>query len=76
MRNLPDDPDWDELYFMAHEFLGLSMDEFLFDYNQSLLTYMINKKIELRTGVNPSDERGSKAPKKAEARNFFQELGF
>ena len=52
------------------------MDEFLFDYNLELVSYMINKHIELTTGVNPNDkeDKGKTEPK--EARNFFQELGF
>lgn len=75
MRVLPVDPDWDELFFMAHEILGLSMDEFLYEYNLELLTYMLNRKIELRTGANTSEEQ-EQIEQDTEARSFFHNLGF
>lgn len=74
-RSLPvDSVDWDELFFMAHKFLGLSMNEFLFDYNLELVSYMINKHIELKTGANLNSNDSEQKP--TEARSFFSELGF
>ena len=75
IRSYPIETDWDELFFMAHELLGLSMDEFLYDYNQALITDMINRKIEFKYGVNPSEEKEPE-PETVEARDLFSELGF
>lgn len=75
-RSLPVETDWDELFFMAHELLGLSMDEFLYDYNKEFLLYMIGKKIELKTGVNPNNRTETKEPETVEARDLFSGLGF
>ena len=72
IRSLPVETDWDELFFMAHELLGLSMNEFLYDYNQALITDMINRKIEFKYGVNPNEE---KEPETVEARDLFKGLG-
>ena len=72
IRSLPVETDWDELFFMAHELLGLSMDEFLYDYNQELIADMINRKIEFKYGVDPSEE---KEPETVEARDLFKGLG-
>lgn len=76
IRSLPVETDWDELFFTSHELLGLSMDEFLYDYNKELLFYMIGKKIELKTGVNPNDRTETKEPDTVEARDLFSGLGF
>ena len=76
IRSYPVETDWDELFFMAHELLGLSMDEFLYDYNQALITDMINRKIEFKYGVNPNDRTETKEPETVEARDLFSGLGF
>ena len=76
IRSYPVETDWDELFFMSHELLGLSMDEFLYDYNKEFLLYMIGKKIELKTGVNPNDRTETKEPETVEARDLFSGLGF
>ena len=73
MRGLPVETDWDELFFMAHELLGLSINEFLYDYNQDLITDMINRKIELKYGVSPKEEKEQEI---VEARDLFKGLGF
>ena len=72
MRNLPVETDWDELFFLAHKFLGLTMNEFLYDYNQELITYMLDKNLELMTGK----ENNEPEVETIEARNLFSGLGF
>lgn len=51
------------------------MDEFMYDYNLELVTYLLNKHIELITGRNPELEE-EKEVKETEARSFFNEIGF
>lgn len=74
IRSYPVETDWDELFFMAHDLLGLTINEFLYDYNMEFLSYMLTQKIELKTGQDISEPE--EKTKTMDARDLFNGLGF
>ena len=65
---LPADTDWDQLFFLAKKFYSMTLDEFLYDYNEDMVLYLINRHVEFMTGeVNEED----KPPEPTNARSFF-----
>ena len=65
---LPADTDWDQLFFLAKKFYSMTLDEFLYDYNEDMVIDLINRHVDFMTGGISHEEV---QPKETNARNFF-----